>query len=259
EIDGVLRFATDRNTKIKVANLMVTDDGTLEIGTPDHPVASNVSAEIVIADQAIDRTVDPGQIGTGLEGLGKITMHGAIKSTTFARLTREPAAGDTTLTFDQPLNGWNAGDHIVIPDTRQLRSNERGANYEPQDEEVRISRITGNQVELTTPLQYAHKGARNAAGTLELLPHAGNVTRNIVIRSENPEGTRGHMIFVSRATVDIRYVEVRDMGRTRMGVLDNSDFDASGKLTRFGANQIGRYAIHFHHDFGPKVAPANGY
>jgi hypothetical protein len=52
---------------------------------------------------------------------------------------------------------------------------------------------------------------------------------------------------------------VRDMGRTKMGVLDNSEFDNAGRLVKFGTNQIGRYAIHFHHDFGPRETPANGY
>ena len=32
----------------------------------------------------------------------------------------------------------------------------------------------------------------------------------------------------------------------------------AGRL-RVGTNQIGRYAIHFHHNFGPAIAPANGY
>src|SRR4030095_11880076 len=32
EVDGVLRFVTDKNTRIKVANLTVMDQGTLEVG-----------------------------------------------------------------------------------------------------------------------------------------------------------------------------------------------------------------------------------
>ena len=155
-------------------------------------------------------------------------MHGSVKTPTFVRLAKEPMAGNTTLVFAEPISGWKAGDHIVIPDTRQLRSNERGANYEPQDENVQITQVSMNQVMLSSPLRHDHRGARNGAGMLEFLPHVGNVTRNVVIRSENPEGTRGHIIFISRANVDMRYVEVRDMGRTKMGVLDNSDFDAAG-------------------------------
>jgi hypothetical protein len=259
EVDGALRFAANANTRLKVANLTVMDEGTLEVGTADKPVASNVTAEIIISDQRIDSAIDPAQIGTGIAGLGTITMHGSVKAPTFVRLAREPAFGDAMLTFEEPVSGWTAGDRIVIPDTRQLRSNERGGSYEPQDEQLQIKSISGNQVTLTAPVRYAHKGARSAAGKLEFLPHAGNISRNVVIRSENPEGTRGHMIFMSRANVDLRYVEVRDMGRTRMGVLDNSEFDANGRMIRFGTNQIGRYAIHFHHDFGPKQTPVNGY
>jgi len=259
QVNGTLKFATDSNTRLKTANLTVMEDGSLEIGTADHPVAPNATAEVIIADQPIDKNIDPAQIGTGIEGLGKVTMHGSVKTPTFVRLSKEPAAGDTTLVFDQAVNGWSAGDHLVIPDTRQLRSNERGANYEPQDEDVRIASISSNQVTLAAPLRHDHKGARDGLGKLEFLPHVGNVTRNVVIRSENPEGTRGHMIFIYHANIDLRYVEVRDMGRTKMGVLDNSEFDNNGRLTKFGTNQIGRYAIHFHHDFGPKAAPASGY
>lgn len=259
QVDGTLRFTPDANTMLVAANLTVMEAAKLEIGTADHPVASNVHAEVVIADQPINKDIDPGQIGTGIEGLGSITMHGAVKTPTFVRLAREAAAGDTTLVFEQPVSGWTAGDHLVLPDTRQLRSNQRGVDYEPEDENVQIAQIASDQVTLTAPLRHDHKGAHNGAGKLEFLPHVGNVSRNVVIRSENPEGTRGHMIFISRANVDLRYVEVRDMGRTKMGVLDNSDFDNNGHIVKFGTNQIGRYAIHFHHDFGPKTTPANGY
>ena len=259
EVDGHLAFGTDANSRLKVGNLMVMDRGHLEIGTESRPVLANVTAEIIIADQPIDKTIDPGQLGTGIEGLGKVTMHGSVKAPTFVRLANEPRAGDTTLVFDSPVTGWAPGDHVVIPDTRQLRGNERGMSYQPQDEKLQIASVSANQVTLAMPLRYDHKGARDADGKLEFLPHVGNVSRNVVIRSENAQGTRGHMIFMSRADVDLRYVEVRDMGRTRMGVLDNSEFDASGRPVRFGTNQIGRYAIHFHHDFGPKDTPANGY
>ena len=259
EVDGRLRFETAADTRLKVGNLMVVEGGHLEIGTEARPVSPNVTAEIIIADQPIDRDVDPTQIGTGIEGLGTITMHGSVKTPTFVRLAREPLAGATTLLIEQRVSGWKPGDRLVIPDTRQLRGNERGVNDQPQDERVRIQSIFANAITLAAPLRYDHKGARDADGVLAFLPHVGNVSRNVVITSENPLGTRGHMIFMSRAEVDLRYVEVRDMGRTRMGVLDNSELDASGRLVRFGTNQIGRYAIHFHHDFGPRDTPAGGY
>jgi hypothetical protein len=259
EVDGRLRFETTSDTRVKVGNLVVMDQGRLEIGTEAEPVSPNVTAEIIIADRPIDRTVDPTQIGTGIEGLGAIAMHGSVKTPTFLRLKNEALAGSTTLMVNRNVSGWSPGDRIVIPDTRQLRDDQRGTSYQSQDEKIQIASTSANEITLARPLRYDHRGARNADGRLEFLPHVGNVSRNVVIRSENPQGTRGHMIFMSRAAVDLRYVEVRDMGRTRMGVLDNSEVDAGGRLIRSGTNQIGRYAIHFHHDFGPAETPANGH
>jgi len=186
-------------------------------------------------------------------------MHGAVKTPTFVRLAQEPLAGQTTLTLEQPVAAWSAGDHIVIPDTRQLRENERGDNYKSQDEKLVIASIAGDRITLTSALRYDHKGAHNPDGKLEFLPHVGNLSRNVVVRSENPAGDRGHMIFMSRSDVDLRYVEVREMGRTKMGVLDNTEFDDQGRTVKLGKNQIGRYAIHFHHYFGPRQTPSNGY
>jgi hypothetical protein len=72
----------------------------------------------------------------------------------------------------------------------------------------------------------------------------GNLTRNIVIRSENPSGTRGHTLFTNRADVEIHYVQFQDLGRTRAIALDSS------------TNHIGRYPLHIHHVWGP-VNPSN--
>jgi G8 domain len=259
EIRGRLRFRPDANTRMKTANLMVMDEGYFEVGSAGTPIAADVMAEIIVADQKIDRQLDPAELGSGIESLGKITMHGAIKSPTFVRLAQEPLAGQTTLTLEQSVKGWNPGDRIVIPDTRQLRERERGSYYKAQDEKIEIASIAGNQITLRTPLKYDHKGARNAEDKLEYLPHIGNLSRNVIVRSENPAGTRGHMIFMSRAEIDLRFVEVREMGRTRMGVLDNTEFTDEGRVRKLGTNQIGRYAIHFHHYFGPRQTPADGY
>ena len=259
DVRGHLAFRTNTNTRLKTNNIMVQDSGYLEIGSVSNPIRAGVTAEVIIADQKIDRKIDPAELGAGIESLGKITMHGAAKLPAFIRLQEDAVAGQTALVTELAVTSWQAGDQIAIPDTRQLRDNERGDNYQPQDERLEIAAVNGNQITLTTPLKFAHKGARDADGKPEFLPHIGNLTRNVVIRSENPAGTRGHMIFMARADVDLRYVEVREMGRTRLGVLDNTEFAAQGNLQKLGTNQIGRYAIHFHHDFGPTQTPTNGY
>jgi hypothetical protein len=258
-VHGRLAFRTDLSTRLKVVTIMVLANGSLEVGTPGEPVGPAVTAEIVIADRPFDTGIDPGQVGHGIVALGTVTMHGAVKTPTFSRVSREPLAGQTGLALEQPVAGWQAGDRIVIPDTRQLRVNEGGRDYRAQTEKLEIASISGTSVRLRTPLAYDHKGARDAAGALEFLPHVGNLTRNISVRSENPAGTRGHTIFLSRAEIDVRYVEFGELGRTRMGTLDNTTFDSEGRVTKIGTNQIGRYAVHFHHAFGATTTPANGY
>src|SRR5262249_60586211 len=70
---------------------------------------------------------------------------------------------------------------------------------------------------------------------------------------------RGHTIFLSHASIDIRYAAFKDLGRTKMGMLDSTEFDSEGRVAKIGTNQIGRYPVHFHHDFGPRTVPSNGY
>ena len=186
-------------------------------------------------------------------------MHGAEKTPTFVRLSREPRAGHTTLEVEQPVSGWAPGDYVVIPDTRQLRAGESGDRYRSQTERVQVAAVSGTTVTLATPLRFDHRGARSVGGELELLPHVGNLSRNVTVRSENPDGTRGHTIFISRADVDLRYVAFRDLGRTKNGAVDSTRFDTRGQVGRLGSNQLGRYAVHFHHAFGPRTTPTNGH
>jgi len=259
EVNGHLRFSTAANTRMRVRTLMVTDTGFLEIGSVAAPVPPEVVAEIIVLDQPTDAAMDPTQFGNGIIGLGRVIMHGAAKAPTFVRLKQEPLAGQTKLTLEQAASGWKPRDRVILPDTRQLRASDKGAQIQSEAEKIEVASVSGSEVTLAAPLKYDHKGARNADGQLRFLPHVGNVSRNIVVRSENPAGTRGHVLFVSRANVDIRYVQFLDLGRTRNSVLRSTDFDSEGRPVRLGSNQIGRYAVHFHHTFGPKETPANGY
>lgn len=257
DIEGGLRFRTDADTRLTVGTLTVLATGRLEIGSTEAPVADGVLAEVVIADAAIDTKRDPEQFGNGIVGLGTIRMHGAARTPTFVRLTGEPLAGQTRLATGRRPSGWRAGDRLVLPDTRQLGADERGSKYQPRWEEVTVAAVSDRAVTLTAPLAFDHKGARRPDGVLELLPHAGNLTRNVVIRSANPRGVRGHVLFTNRADVDIRYARFSDLGRTRPGPLDNTEFEPDGTVRHVGANPIGRYALHLHHVFGPP-APAAG-
>jgi len=257
---GQLRFTPTVNTRLKVGTLVVF--GYLEIGTAATPVAEDVNAELIIADKPLDTTTDPNQFGAALLVLheGKLTIHGAPKQPGFVRLAQEPTKGATTLFTAEPVASWKPGDRIALPDTRQLTLAERNT-YVPQIETLTIGAVTGGtQLSLIGSLQFDHKGARNGAGVLEFLPHVANLTRNVVIRSENPAGTRGHVLANHQADVDIRYAEFDGLGRTKAEeCLDSTLFDDTGHVIYLGDNQIGRYALHLHHVMGPMTTPANGF
>ncbi len=256
---GQLIFRTDINTRLTVANLLVMDAGELQIGTANNPVASNVKAEVIFIDQQLDTNNDPFQYGNGLIGLGKITMHGAVKTPTICRLAVEPQAGASTLTLEQPVIGWQAGDKIILPDSRQRKIQETGTNLVPELETLTIASVSGTNVTLTAPLQFKHPGARDSRGTLRYLPHVGNLTRNISIRSQSATGTRGHVMFTHRANVDVRYAAFQGLGRTTVEQIDNTVVDALGFVTHLGTNQGGRYPVYMQHLIGPQTTPANGY
>ena len=145
EVQGRLAFSSIGNTRLKVGTVMVLEGGRLEIGSPAAPVAAAVTGELIIADRPIDPAVDPDQVGNGLVALGAVAMHGAEKTPTFVRLGREPRAGDTTLELAGPVSGWAAGDHIVIPDTRQLRLGGAGRRGRSQTETVEIASVAARR------------------------------------------------------------------------------------------------------------------
>jgi uncharacterized repeat protein (TIGR01451 family) len=260
---GSLQFRTDVNTRLTVINLLVMPGGLLQIGTAANPVPAGVKAEVVFADVPLDLVNDPLQYGNGLIALGKVTMYGAIKNQTFVKLATEPKAGDTTLTLSAPVSGWQVGDRIVLPDTRELYSATRPdtGTYVSQSEMVQVVAISadGLTVTLNQALQYSHLGARDTNGVLTFMPYVSNLTRNVVVRSANPLGTRGYTYFTQRADVDIEYAQFSGLGRTRVDPLDSTTFDASGNLTHVGTNQEGRYSVSFRFLYGPTATPADGY
>ncbi len=241
---ALLAFDPQQNTRLTVGTLLVMPGGALEVGTAATSIDAGKTAEIAIADQPLDVASDPNRYGTGLLVIdGRVTMHGAAKTPTFVRLAGEARATDTSLNPAQAISGWQPQDRLVLPDSRHLKEGEWWGNYVPQWEDLMLAGVVGN-LALTSPLRFNHPGARNGAGLLDFLPHVGNATRNVKIRSANPAGTRGHTFLTNTAAVDIQYVEFRHLGRTT-----NADLNPA-------TNHIGRYALHLHHVRGP-ANPSN--
>jgi hypothetical protein len=260
-VDGKLAFDPAFNTRLYVTNLQVMagdmgmgTPGVLEVGTVANPIPAGRTAEIVIANNPLGGSVaDVDQFGTGITVLGKVSMHGSVKAPTFVRLATEPRAGQSTLTLADPASAWAPGDRLILPDTRHLKFNEVNdpswTNKINQWEELTVAAISpdGRVVTLANSLLYDHLGARALNNVLEFLPHVGNISRNVIIRSESATGTRGHMLATHMADADIRYALFKDLGRTTYLPLNSV------------TNHIGRYPIHIHHLIGPTATPANGY
>lgn len=255
---GKLIFKTDANIILETADIQVNYGASLIVGTEDQPITGH--AEIVFRDIALN-SQDHAQYGRGLFSLGEVKMHGRALSQSFMRLGAEPLRGATSITLESPISGWRVGDRITIPDTRQGITGFDLNIVGNQNESVVITAISadGKTIFFGSPLLYDHKGARDANGHLDFLGHVMNETRNVVLRSENPEGVRGHTMFSEHADVDIRYATFRNLGRTLAEALDNTTFDAQGNPTHLGTNQAGRYAMHFHHLYGDPEIPENGY
>ena len=252
-VEGSLRWRTDRSSTFRVGTLLVKQGGRMEVGRPGAEVPANVNVAIIF-DGTLDLQKDPEQFGVGLLAFGTLTMHGATKSPTFVRTSAEPKAGASSITLAAGAGGWQAGDSLIIPDTRQLRYTDLdwSMNAQRQWEVLTVASVADNVVSLSKPLAFDHLGGRKMTGELEYLPHVGNLSRNITLSSANPTGTRAHTLASGRAEIDIRYVAFREMGRTKTEIpLHNTEFDGNS-VTQVGTNQIGRYPIHMHHLAGPE-------
>lgn len=260
-IEGTLVFGSTINTKLHVGTLTVYRAGRLDIGTSSAPIASDKTAEIVFNDTAIDTNFDPNQYGIGLIVLGEINVYGRNIGKTWSRMTSDLLATQTTSAVEDNISNWAAGDLLVIPDSRQIQMQHKWSTQEREFqtlhvEEIEVGSISGSTITLATAAAHDHKGRTSNDSTFEKYPHIGNLTRNVIFRSENPSGTRAHGIATERAKVDINYAAFIDMGRTTAEPLDSSTFDADGNVLHVGLNQIGRYPFHLHHHMGP-INPTN--
>lgn len=195
------------------------------------------STTLIIRDVPIDMSRDPFQWGNGIVNFGRRVMVGTAK-TTHTELTADAPQGAASIAVAD-ASGWQVGDELLFADMRPGPAR--------RETPVVISSISGNTVGLSKPLDFEHASIRDPDGGLVLRPRVANLTRDIVIRSEAPGGTRGHTVNIGPfASWDIRYNEFVAMGRTLAEPLNNTSLD----LSRIGTNQIGKYADHDHHAQG---------
>ena len=227
EVGGRLTVAA---TTVKFTHLIVLPGGSLDVKD---------GSTLVIRDVPIDTRRDPFQWGNGLVNFGMQTREGAYK-TPFVELSADAEAGTTSLSLASAPIGWKVGDELLKPDTRQFTPSTAPRHESP----VTIAAISGTSIGLSKPLDFEHASIRDPDGALVLRPRVANLTRGIVLKSENPSGVRGHTANVGHdASWVVRGNQFVGLGRTQAVTLDNTAPD----LSHIGTNQIGRYSDHEHH------------
>lgn len=208
--------------------------------------------EGIIRDSPIDTTLDPEQNGHGIIIDSGRAYWIAPTRTTWVEHT-DIRAGDTVLHLRQPPVNWQPGEKAIVFDTRRGNNCANGGCTQGAQREVKIiASVSGSDVTVTTPFQYDHTSVGSpypsADGTVKrFYPWATHIGGQSIFRSQNPAGVRGHFIAVAHADVWLENITFDEMGRTKMGAT----------TTGGGANQIGRYPVHMHHNVG-RAPQSNG-
>lgn len=250
-VEGHLRLHEGHSLRVRTLTVLGAGHGG-ESGHDHGHLHQSGAGEIVIRDTPIDTYFDPEQWGNGV-----LVLDGVW--TTRERLVVPHAAVSHDLVAGQPLNlvlpdGWDIGDRLVIPDTRQPSQWQDLSPENSHTEVVEIADAVGGMIVLAEPMEHDHllRRTRDGLPSPDQVIHVCNLDApDIVVRSENPNGVRGHTVTVGHGTVDRSNVAFRGLGRTTTDPLDNTTFDEDGNVLHVGTNQIARYAEHKHHVLGP--------
>jgi hypothetical protein len=239
-VSGTLAFARDRDTLLNTglikieANDTFSENGfdceghfdeidptkpraTLQVGTPGDPIPAEHKAVIrLCAVEGLDPQSCPAIVCCG----GRMDFHGAPLSRTWVKLGATAAKGATEAMLSEAVAGWRVGDRIIFTATnadqdtdglteeRTIRAIESGTGIVP------AMKITFDQ-----PLAHEHLGDGEFRGEV------ANLSRNVVVESADPAGTRGHTMYHRGSAGAISYAEFRHLGKR---------------------DTLGRYSLHFH-------------
>ena len=237
-VAGTLTFDREKDTRLDVGLIKIqsgedaSEDGfdcaahlpdvpaggsrpALEVGTHDRPITANHTAVIRLVDcDGVDKNSWPAIVCCG----GRMDFHGTPLNRTWVKLGATAKKDDATVTLAEPVQGWRAGDHIILTATKERKSGEyRRSNV--QTEERIIKAIEGTQLTLDKPLEFEHFASGDYRGEV------ANLSRNVVVESAEPDKARGHTMYHRGSAGSISFAEFRHLGKE---------------------NTLGRYSLHFH-------------
>lgn len=259
-VRGTLKFSVSASSKLSVETLVVADGGTLIVGdyAAGQAIPGAYTATILIRDLPTI-TQDSARLARGLIASCEavVRMNSALRRAPFVAFKGNlgpNTSGNIPTTAAVPAD-WRVNDEVVIPATVFTRrwdpSMPAFGSTRLQNELRTISAIGAapDGIALNAALAYQHLRVDSTNGNIRV--HAANLTRNIVIMSENPSVVDrfGHAMFMGN-DVKLTGVLFQNMGRTvkRLTVSDpgapTSNYNVPGG-NRF-TNPRGRYAVHFH-------------
>ena len=267
-IDGTLETALTKSTDAFFETLVITRGGRLECGTGAARLPSQYTSEWIVSNRVcrtdvtqpanIDIDSDLRLLGRGIISQGERVMWGAFKTSWLRTAAGSaPMAGATSATLASAPTGWVVGDEIIIGGT--------GNTSTVETETRTITAISGAVVSWSGGLAYDHDHHNANVTRTDLQPGVANLTRNIIIRSEDgtvPNHRRGHtMDMHMMCHLDLWDVAHVDLGRTTKGdatpagkIDENGAFKTSGVSSGVfntvtmtaDANLQSRYPVHFH-------------
>ena len=241
-VAGELNFASDRDTRLDVGLIKVqtgadvSEEGfdcdahapslsdadsrpSFYVGTPNRPIESGHQARIrLVYFEGMNKESCPAIVCCG----GRMEFHGSPMNLAWVKLGQTAQLGDTTVTSAEPLSGWRIGDQLIVTSTVATPVDADQKPGTPRDygaEERLLVAIDGTRLTLDRPLTQSHLGEGDFRGEI------ANLSRNVVVESADPEGTRGHTMYHRGSAGSIGYAEFRGLGKE--GIL-------------------GRYSLHFH-------------
>lgn len=240
-VAGTLTFARDKDTRLGVGLIKIqagenaTEDGfdcdvhamepepglprpALEVGTPEQPIPAMYTALIRLTQvDGLDKQSCPAIVCCG----GRMDFHGAPMSRTWVKLAVTARKGDDAITLADTVQGWRAGDRVIITDTQGIPSNQRKPPHGLAfvAEERTIKTVDGTQIALHSALDKEHRGENGQH------VEVANLSRNVVVESADPKKARGHTMYHRHSAGSISYAEFRHLGMEGL---------------------LGRYPLHFH-------------
>jgi hypothetical protein len=241
QIVGALQFARDRDTELNVGLLKVQNsphcsesgfacdfahvnpvgepttvpEGAmplLEIGTPDAPIPAEYTARIRLHFlEGMNKDDAPAVACCSAQ----MELHGSPLSRAWIKLAKDVAPSDSVVSLLEEPIGWKVGDEVIVTGSRHKSDGVEHHDTEPRH----IAKIDGTTLTLDKPLEREHFGSG------EFRSEAGNLSRNVIVESADPDGVRGHTVYHWGSRGSISYARFAHLGKR---------------------GTLGRYPIHFH-------------